>query len=138
MPIAESRTAAVARYCGRPRDPVFCPKDQMRKQELAVFERWQTWAIFQMLIAYRGSADFSATKLSPLDDARRFVYALHDGMKYFAAREPRPRPMPAIPALWPNDFPFELVWNFVEILQKQMDRHAASAAADEVKMESMG
>ncbi|NKK65644.1 hypothetical protein GFL88_19335 [Rhizobium leguminosarum bv. viciae] len=136
--MAEPNFAPIARYCGRPSNPVFCAKDQMRKQELAVFEKWQTWAIFQMLIAYRGSAVFSVTKLSPLDDARRFLYALHDGMKYFAARETRPRPMPAIPALWPNDFPFELVWSFVEILQKEMDRYAVSAAANEVKMESMG
>jgi len=105
----------------------------MRRQELAVFERWQTWAIFQMLSAYRGSAVFSTSKLGPLDDARRFLYALHDGMKYFAARERSPRPMPAIPAVWPDDFPFDLAWGFVEILQKQVDNYPAIAAADETQ-----
>ncbi|QRM39465.1 hypothetical protein F3X89_17370 [Rhizobium rhizogenes] len=116
------------RFCGRPSNPVFCPIGEMRKQDIAACERWQAWVILQMYIVYRSPLATAPGSLKPMDQARWFFYALHDGMNHYSAGEAPPHEMPVIPAVWPDTFPFDIAWSFVEIINARAERFRSQQA----------
>lgn len=56
------------------------------------------------------------------------LYALHDGMNHYSAGEAPPHEMPVIPAVWPDTFPFDIAWSFVEIINARAERFRSQQA----------
>ncbi|MEJ1173135.1 hypothetical protein WA845_02715 [Agrobacterium sp. CMT1] len=103
----------------------------MSRKELATVLRWTSWVTFQMLIAYRGGLGLKTLEGNPRERAEGMLYALDNGMRYFAQGGQPLRPMPDIPAVWPNAYPFELTWCFVEILQQRISEYPSLKALDD-------